>query len=108
MHGFGSQIIHDEPALGSERDLVAASGQCPADERLVVTIAVDIGRVEQGDTQIDRLMNSRYRLVLVTPGLGIGPAHAHATQPNRADLRAALSKRPFTHPHHLFHCSVWQ
>jgi hypothetical protein len=46
MHAFRRQVIQDMAALRCEHDLVTPTGQCPADQCFVVTIAVNIGRIE--------------------------------------------------------------
>ena len=70
----------DANALTREalRHLVTTSLEGPSEQFLVGAPAVLVGRVEQGDAQLDRAVDGRDRLRLVA--LPVGLAHAHAAQ----------------------------
>src|SRR5262249_17383616 len=72
--------------LAAEHGLVADALKCPAQELLVVPFAVHVAGVQEGHTEIDRLPDQRDRLTVVALGLGVRPAHAHASQAHRADV----------------------
>jgi hypothetical protein len=69
--------------LRREHDLASAPGDRAADEPLVVAElpAVDVGRVEERDTELERPVNRRDRLILVR--LAVPGRHAHAAEPLR-------------------------
>ena len=53
------------PELRRDHDLVAAAGDRLADELLVRDRAVHVGRVEEGDSELERALDRRDRLALV-------------------------------------------
>jgi len=97
VHALGLEVVHDQTALGGQDDLVATSGDGPPDEGLVVAVSIDVGGVDQGDTSVDRFTNGRDRVHVVAAGLGIGPAHAHTTEPDRADAGSVLAECSLLH-----------
>ena len=72
------------PELRREHDLVAAAGDRLPDEPLVRAPAVHVGRVEEGDSELDRALDRRDRLTLVGGAVELG--HPHAAEPERRDL----------------------
>ncbi len=55
-------LVDDDSELGRELDLVAAIGDRLADELLVLAHAVHLGRVEEGDAELERPVDRRDRL----------------------------------------------
>src|SRR6266568_5002261 len=68
-----------DPELHGHDDLVAPSGDRAAEQHLVMAGAVDVGRVQQCDTEIQRSMDGRGSPVPI--GRTVVLAHAHAAQP---------------------------
>jgi hypothetical protein len=56
-----------------------AAREAPAKQALVLVRAVDFGRVEQRDAQVDGIEQRRLAFRRVRPA-GIGEAHAHAAE----------------------------
>jgi hypothetical protein len=49
VHALGLEVVHDQPALGGQDDLVAATGDGPPDERLkAATRSLRRKRIGQG------------------------------------------------------------
>ena len=71
--------IADDPELGRQHDLVAAVGDRFADEPFIGERPVDVGRVEQVDAELQRVLDRRDRLALVQASVKL--RHPHATQP---------------------------
>ena len=75
LHVLGPAVLADEFAVGSphiaefrgQDDTLALPLDCLPDQDLVRERAVDVGRIEEGDAQIQRPVNGR-------DGLGIIPA----------------------------------
>ena len=88
-------VLDDEAGLGGEHDLVAAAGERAADELLVRERAVHVGGVEERDAELERAMDHRERLRVVTGA--VGPAHPHAAESDRADRDAARAESPLLH-----------
>lgn len=61
--------------------VVAPAADGAADEFLVLERPVRVGRVQEGDAEIERAMNGGDRLLLV--GRAIELAHAHAAETDR-------------------------
>src|SRR4051812_8452031 len=76
--------IGDQADLAAEHGTVAYAVQGLAHELLVVPRAVDVAGVQERHAQVDGLPDQRHRLAVVTLGLGVGPAHAHAAETDRA------------------------
>jgi hypothetical protein len=71
----------DPAGLAGEEELVASISQGPTNERLVVTVAVRVGGVDEIDTEVEGVVKrgGGFRLV----GSPVGPGHAPAAQPDR-------------------------
>jgi hypothetical protein len=103
--GHGA-VAHHEADLGREEGLVAPTLERPADELLVGEGSVDVGGVDQRDTQIEGPPDHPHGLVVVALGGAVGPGHAHAAQADRADFGAVQAQSTggeplFTHAIHL-------
>ena len=68
--------VDGEAELGGEDDIVAASLDGAPDQPFVLERPVDLGRVEEGDAELDRPVDGCDRLRLI--GDAVGPAHTHA------------------------------
>ena len=75
--------------LGGDHDAVAPALDGAADEFLVGVRAVHVGRVEEGDAELERAVDGGDRLGLVPAGVEL--AHPHAAQPDGGDLGAILA-----------------
>src|SRR5581483_709093 len=75
-------------------DLVPPPVDRPADELLVAAEAVHVGGVEEEDSELERPVDRRDRLLLV--GRPIERRHPHAPEALRGDLEA-LSERTHVH-----------
>ena len=72
----------DEPALGSDHEVVRIGMQSLADELLVGVRAVGVGRVDEGHARGDNLSQQRDALVMVgvfAPDLRSGQLHRPVT-----------------------------
>ena len=74
-------FVADVAELGREHDLVAPALDRPADESLVGERAVDVGRVEEVDAELERALDRRDRLGLVRRSVELG--HSHAAEAER-------------------------
>jgi hypothetical protein len=84
---FGPALV---PELGREDHLVAPARDGLADEELVGAEAVDVGGVEEVDAELERAVDGGDGLGVVNRP--VGPAHAHAAEPQRGD-RQTLTQR---------------
>jgi hypothetical protein len=79
--------VFDLPAeLGGNDDLVPDGGEGFAEEFLVEVGAVDLGGVEEGDPEVDRLAQDGDH---GAPAAGVGPValgHAHGAEADGRDL----------------------
>jgi hypothetical protein len=85
-----------EPEFRRDHDAVADRRQGLADQFLVGERAVNFGGVEERNPALDRGADKGDHLLLVL-GRTIGKAHAHAAEPDRRNLEAALSQLAFLH-----------
>ena len=69
------------PKFRGEKNLVTALRDRAADELFVLADAIHVGRVEEGDAAIERVVDRRNRLGLVATGVEV--RHAHAAKPDR-------------------------
>ncbi len=76
-----------EAELGGQHDLVAASGDGPSDQFLVVPGAVEVGGVQEGHPEVEGMVQGRDRLGVVRGAVAV--AHAHAPQALRRDRQVA-------------------
>ena len=67
------------PELRRDYDLVATVGDRLADELLIRERAVHVGGVEERDPELERAVDRRDRLTLVSGSVELG--HAHAAEP---------------------------
>ena len=71
-------VLDAEAELRRDHDPIALARERAPEQQLVGVRTVDLRRIEERATQVDRAMNRRDRLGLV--GGAIGLAHAHAAQ----------------------------
>src|SRR5207237_1086906 len=64
-------VVGDEAELGGHHRLVTASLQGPADKFFVGVRAVDLGGVDQGDTQVECPVDGTDRFGVVGSGAGV-------------------------------------
>jgi hypothetical protein len=92
LHGFGPVVITDEGAgrisqraeLETDNRLVAPSAsERPAEQALIVAGAVEVARVEQGDTGVECGVNGGGRFLLIGGAVEVG--HAHQAQSELRD-----------------------
>jgi hypothetical protein len=77
--------VGDETELRGEHDLVPAVLDGPADELLVVVRAVDLGGVEEGDTEVEGPVDGADGLRLIGDG-AVAPGHSHGAEADARDL----------------------
>jgi hypothetical protein len=77
----------------------------PADQLLVMPVAVDVGGIEQVDPEIQRTVDGRDP-VLVTGG-AVRTRHRHAAQADRRNLRADPTKLAHFHYDPPFSLRTW-
>jgi len=65
VHLMAAVLVEDVAELRREDDLVAAVGDRAADELLVLARAVDVGRVDQVDAEVERPVDRGDRLLFV-------------------------------------------
>ncbi len=75
----GILTIPHDAELGRQHHLVPAVGNGPTYEQLVIAESVHVGRVKQGDVELQRAMDGRDRLALIRAAVEL--RHAHASQP---------------------------
>jgi len=90
--------------LGREHDLVAAALERAPEELFVRVRAVDIGRVEQRDAEVERMVDRGDRFGVVARSVEL--AHAHATQAERGNFGAVAAESTRAHVHHSVESSV--
>jgi len=81
--------VGNQAVLGRQHYLVASVGDRAADQLLVDVGPVDLGGVEQGDSEVERPVDRADRLVVVALGCRIGRGHAHRAEADPADLDGA-------------------
>ena len=86
---LASPTVAVDAELRRELHLVAAAGDRPADQHLVVPGAVDVGGVEERDAELERAVDRGDRLVPVAVAVAL--AHPHAAEPEapRRSVRPA-------------------
>ena len=82
---------HDA-ALGGHDRALAMANKGAAYQLFIDMRAVDIGGVEQGHANVERMMNDLDRHLIVTGAYVIAVRHAHAAKSNRPDLDTAAAK----------------
>ena len=97
----GAVAVEGESELGGDHHVVADVGQSLADELLVGERPVDLGSVEEGDAELDRLADDGDAVLLVEVQ-AVGMAEAHAAEADGGDLQVAdvplVHDRPFISP----------
>ena len=93
----------DVAELRGEHHLVAAIANGPADQTLVGERAVDVGRVQEIDAEIDRAVNGRDRSLVIGPAVEVG--HAHAAEPDRRNVRTVAAELSSWKSHALPQCA---
>ena len=78
--------------LGDDHGALAPAAQRLAEQRLVVAPAVHVGRVQEVDAEVERAMDDRDRLRVVSGA--VRARHRHASEPERADLEGAAAEPP--------------
>ena len=81
--------VGDHAELGGEHDPVTVSLQGAPEEFLVGVGAVDLGGVDEGDTQVESPVDGPDRFGVVAAGPGVGVAHAHRAQADAGDVEGA-------------------
>src|SRR5215471_10143581 len=89
--------VEGEPELGGDDNLVAQGGERLADEFLVDIRAVDLGGVEERDTQVDRGSQQADHLAAVARVGAEALAHAHAAEPESGNLEPAGTQDALIH-----------
>src|SRR5688572_8329302 len=87
--------IGDEAELGGEHHVRATFADRTADEHFVGMRAVDVGSVEEIESQIERMADRRDALTVV--GRAVALTHAHAAEAESGDPRAAATELPSSH-----------
>jgi len=87
--------IEREAEFRRDHDVVAPAGERAADELLVRIRPVHLGRIEEGHAELERPVNRRDRLGVITRA--VGERHAHAAEADRPDRESLRSKRPCLH-----------
>jgi transcriptional regulator with XRE-family HTH domain len=77
--------VRDQPKLCGQHDLVTPSLECAADQLFVGKRAVDLGRVDERDAQVDRPVDGADGFGLV----GIRRQHSHTAKANATDVEGA-------------------
>jgi large subunit ribosomal protein L32 len=88
--------------LRGEDETVAPALDRPADELFVRAAAVELGRVEERDPELERPVDGGNRLLVVAPA--VERRHAHAPEPLLGDDES-LSQRPRLH-HRRLYCAA--
>ena len=88
--------IADVAELRRENDLGTAAPDGSAHERLVRERAVDVGRVEEVDPQLERAMKRRDGFGLFAARVEVG--HPHAPEADRRHDRTFRAELPCNHP----------
>jgi hypothetical protein len=74
-------IIHPSPELGGEHDILAAGPEHLGQDRLgAAAPTIDVGAIEKGDAQIERLVDDRARRREIE-----GAAKIVAAEPDRGN-----------------------
>jgi hypothetical protein len=76
--------------LRREHDFVAATGDRLSDEALVRERAVDVGRVEKRDAELERALDGEERRCLVGGSVELG--HAHAAEADGGHVEAGAER----------------
>jgi len=85
-----------ETEFGGNHHLVAHRTQGFSDHLLIGEGTIDLGRVEEGHTQIDCLADQRNAFILRQP-MAVAEVEAHAAEAEGGNLKAAASKSAFLH-----------
>jgi len=88
--------VPDRAELRRDHHLVPATGERASEQFLVEVRPVHLRGVEQGDAEVDRAVDRRYRTGLVGTGAGVEGRHAHAAEADATDLEA-VAQRCFPH-----------
>ncbi len=84
------------PHLGREHDAVPPAAQGAPDKLLVVAVGpIALRGVDQGDADLDRVMNRRDRLRLI--GRAVGAGHRHRPEGDRRHARPGCAELPIFH-----------
>jgi hypothetical protein len=79
--------VGDHAELGRHHDLVAAAVDGAAEEFLVGVGPVDLGGVEQGNTEVEGSVDGADGLGVVAARAGVGVGHPHATEADAGDVQ---------------------
>jgi hypothetical protein len=79
--------VRDHAEPGGQHHLVAAALDRPADEFLIGEGPVDLGRVKEGDAQIERPVNGTDGLGVVRARSGVAE-HPHGAQTDAGDVHS--------------------
>ena len=89
-------VAHRLPELRRQHDAVATTFQDPAEQRLAITRAVDVGGVEERHARVESRIHHRARARLVDSA-----AEVVAAEPDDADRQIARPEAPRTHSSRL-------
>jgi hypothetical protein len=91
----GAILAADDAELGGEHYLVTPAADRAPHQLLVRVRPVHVGRVEEVDAQVERAVDGRDGLRLVTRSVEL--RHAHAAEPDRGDGRAVAAETALLH-----------
>ncbi|MNP14485.1 hypothetical protein D3C76_1068120 [compost metagenome] len=94
---------HLHAELHTQEGLLAPPANRLADVHFADAAAVEVGRVEEGETGIHRRLDGPHRL---SAGLLAGLYEAHAAQPQRRDLRSVATELSAWHFRHGSYSSL--
>jgi hypothetical protein len=81
--------VRDHAELGGQDNLIAPSLQGAPHQLFVRVRTVDLGGVDEGDTQLEGAVDRVDGLGLVDAGVDVGGGHAHRSQSYSGHLQAA-------------------
>ena len=91
-----ARLVHGIAELGRDEDILAAIAEIAAERRLgPAAVAVDVGRVEEGDAGVERFLDDRLRVLH-----GHAQPEVVAAEAEHGDLDAGISYVA------LLHCSI--
>src|SRR5207248_2026437 len=85
----------DVAEFGCQKHLVSAVADSAPDQLFVLALAVDVGSVEEIDTEFERPVNGRDRFSVILARVKI--RHAHASQAESGDLGAVPAQCALLH-----------
>jgi hypothetical protein len=81
--------VRHEPELGGEHHLITTTLQSTANELLIRVGAIDLGRVDEGDSELQRAVNGSDGLGVIATRARVGSGHAHGAKADAADIESA-------------------